>query len=621
MASDADTGQLRRTKEIARLLLRYGRSDVLEAAQRDPLLADFEPPPEEAREEGEQLARDLEALGPTFIKLGQLLSTRGDLLPPPYLVALSRLQDEVEPFPYADVERIVAEELGVRISKAFADFEAAPAASASLGQVHRATLRDGRPVAVKVQRPEIRARVLADLEALERLVAFVDEHSERARRFRLTELLEEFRRTLLAELDYRREAQNLVAVGRSLERFERLFVPRPIDDYSTSRVLTMEYVQGAKLDDVSPLARLELDGAAIADELFEAYLVQVLVDGLFHADPHPGNILLTRDGRLALIDLGMVGHIAPGMRDRLLKLLIALGEGQSDEVADHALAMSTTTAESDLERFRQEVNHRVLSLRDTAIEDIAVGRVIQEIVLLAGDCGVWMPMELSLLGKALLNLDHIARTLDPGFDPNAAIRRHAGELLRNDREQGCGACGTGRPGDRCAPCEAVVVIPDNERATVVAAGAARSRTPTSSTTRCPSARRTTRRLLLIQDRSSTRSARPTSSSARASSAARTACSSSGTRSATGPDDAVEHAHGPQPHRHGDLLQGLPPRDPRGRRAQVEALRHRARADRQDGEARRPHLGGADLLPRPHLRRGQEDRLEGRRLGDLVHHPV
>lgn len=264
MASVAETGQLRRTKEIARLLLRYGRSDVLEAAQRDPLLADFEPPPAEAREEAEQLARDLEALGPTFIKLGQLLSTRGDLLPPPYLAALARLQDEVEPFPYADVERIVAEELGVRISKAFADFDATPAASASLGQVHRASLRDGRPVAVKVQRPEIRARVLADLEALERLISFVDEHSARARRFRLTALLEEFRRTLLAELDYRREAQNLVAIGRSLERFDRLFVPRPIDDYSTSRVLTMEYVEGAKLDDVSPLARASGAGSAAA---------------------------------------------------------------------------------------------------------------------------------------------------------------------------------------------------------------------------------------------------------------------------------------------------------------------------------------------------------------------
>jgi len=429
MALTLQPDQLRRSKEIARLLLRYGRSDVLAAAQRDPLLADLEPPPPEAADEAEQLARDLEALGPTFIKLGQLLSTRSDLLPPPYLDALARLQDEVEPFPYADVERIVAEELGVRMSKAFADFAATPTASASLGQVHRATLRDGRQVAVKVQRPRIRQRVLADLEALERLIGFVEEHSERARRYRLGALLEEFRRSLLAELDYRREAQNLLALGRSLERFERLTVPRPIDDYTTSRVLTMEYVEGAKLDAVSPLARLELDGAAIADELFEAYLVQVLVEGLFHADPHPGNLLLTRDGRLALIDLGMVGHVAPGLRDRLLKLLIALGEGKSDEVADQALAMSATSAESDRDRFRREVNHRVLSLRDAAIEDVAVGRVIHELVGVAGECEVWVPQELSLLGKALLNLDHIARTLDPGFDPNAAIRRHAGELM------------------------------------------------------------------------------------------------------------------------------------------------------------------------------------------------
>ncbi|HEX2163323.1 MAG TPA: AarF/UbiB family protein [Thermoanaerobaculia bacterium] len=412
------------------MLLRYGRSEVLAAAQRDPLLADLEPPPPATAEEAERLARDLEALGPTFIKLGQLLSTRSDLLPPPYLEALSRLQDEVEPFSYGEVEQIVSEELGVRISKAFGSFEATPAASASLGQVHRATLRDGRAVAVKVQRPGIRPRVLADLEAIERLVGFVQDHSERARRFRLAALLEEFRRSLVAELDYRREAQNLLALGRTLEPYPHLTVPRPIDDYSTSRVLTMEYVDGAKLDEVSPLARLELDGAALADELFEAYLVQVLVEGLFHADPHPGNLLLTRDGRLALIDLGMVGHVAPGLRDRLLKLLIALGEGKSDEVADHALAMSRSDDDSDRDRFRREVDYRVLSLRDAAIEDIAVGRALLDLTGLAGECGVWMPQELSLLGKALLNLDHIARQLDPGFDPNAAIRRHAGELMR-----------------------------------------------------------------------------------------------------------------------------------------------------------------------------------------------
>ncbi|HUO87503.1 MAG TPA: AarF/UbiB family protein, partial [Thermoanaerobaculia bacterium] len=272
-------------------------------------------------------------------------------------------------------------------------------------------------------------RVLADLEALDRLAEFAEEHSEGARRYRLVALLEEFRRTLLAELDYRREAQNLRALGRSLERFEHLAVPQPIDDYSSSRVLTMEYVVGVKVDEVSPLARLELDGAAIADELFEAYLVQVLVDGLFHADPHPGNLLLTDDGRLALIDLGMVGLVAPGLQDHLLKLLIALGEGKSDEVVERSLAMSETTSDSDLERFRRELNHRVLVLHGAAVEDVEVGRVILDLAGLAADCGVRVPQELSLLGKALLSLDHIARRLDPDFDANAAIRRHAGQLM------------------------------------------------------------------------------------------------------------------------------------------------------------------------------------------------
>jgi predicted unusual protein kinase regulating ubiquinone biosynthesis (AarF/ABC1/UbiB family) len=429
VSSALETDQLRRYRDIARLLLRYGRSDVLAAAEGDPLLAELGALPEGAQGEAEDLARDLEAMGPTFIKLGQLLSTRSDLLPPPYLAALARLQDRVEPFPFAEVEAIVAEELGVRISKAFSSFTAEPEASASLGQVHRAALRDGREVAVKVQRPGIRPQVLGDLAALERLVGFVESHTERGRRYRLGALLEEFRHGLLAELDYRREARNLQALRRSLEGFPHLLVPAPIGDYTTSRVLTMEYVAGSKLDELSPLVRLDLDGATLADELFEAYLVQILVDGQFHADPHPGNLLVTRDGRLALIDLGMVGHVAPALQERLLKLLVALADGASDEVADHALAMSTTTADSDRETFRRAVGHLVLTHREASLEEIAVGRVVLELTRVAGEACVWVPQELTLLGKALLNLDHIGRTLDPQFDPNRAVRRHAGDIL------------------------------------------------------------------------------------------------------------------------------------------------------------------------------------------------
>ncbi len=236
----------------------------------------------------EALAHDLEEMGPTFIKLGQLLSTRPEFLPQSYLDALARLQDKVKPFRADAVEEIVSSELGVRLSKGFLEFDLEPIAAASLGQVHKARLRDGRLVAVKVQRPGIRKMIREDLDALEDIASSLDRHTEIGRRAAFLEMLKEFRRTLFAELDYRQEAQNLIRLGKNLERYERLIVPQPVEDYTTSRVLTMDYVRGTKITSFSPLARLEMDGKVLADDLFKAYLDQVLVDGFFHADPHPG---------------------------------------------------------------------------------------------------------------------------------------------------------------------------------------------------------------------------------------------------------------------------------------------------------------------------------------------
>ena len=199
----------------------------------------------------------------------------------------------------------------MRLSKAFADFDSTPLAAASLGQVHRAQLRDGRPVAVKVQRPGIRQVILEDLEAFSEMATLIDKHTEVGRRFAFHDMLEEFRKTLLRELDYRREALNLVTLANNLRSYQRLVIPQPVDDYTTSRVLTMDYVRGTKITDLSPLARIELDDQALADDLCKAYLDQILVDGFFHADPHPGNLLITDDGRLALLDLGMVARIDP----------------------------------------------------------------------------------------------------------------------------------------------------------------------------------------------------------------------------------------------------------------------------------------------------------------------
>jgi ubiquinone biosynthesis protein len=430
MALSLKPKHLKRYKDVAFLLARYGHSDVVKASGLEDLVDDAGPWSPGVERKASDLADDLEALGPTFIKVGQLLSTRSDILPAPYLDALTRLQDRVEPFPFEQVEEIVATELGVRLSKAFASFDRVPLAAASLGQVHRATLRDGRPVAVKVQRPDIRATIFEDLEALDEVASLLDGHTEFGRRYRLQSMLEEFRKSLIRELDYRQEARNLVQLGEHLDHFERIIVPSPVDDYVTARVLTMDFIRGRKVTDVGPLARLEMDGAALADELCRAYLQQILLDGFFHADPHPGNVFLTDDGRIALLDLGMVAHLATGLQEKLLKLLMAVSEGRGDDAASMALRIGDRPEDFDETALRRAVDDLVASFSGRTLKEIQIGRIVLAVARLSADHGVHTPPELTMLGKTLLNVDRVATTLDPEFDPNVAIRRHAVEITR-----------------------------------------------------------------------------------------------------------------------------------------------------------------------------------------------
>jgi ubiquinone biosynthesis protein len=420
---------LQRYRDVARLLVKYGRSDLVrQAGLEDVFQEEADDHPTDAA--GGELADDLERMGPTFIKLGQLLSTRADLVPYPYLESLARLQDDVEPFPYEQVERTLIEELGVRPSKAFLEIDPVPIAAASLGQVHRAALRDGREVAVKVQRPGIRERIHRDLEALDEIAGFLDRHTEAGRRYAFGAMLDEFRIALARELDYRREARNLERIGENLAEFERIIVPRPINDYTSSRVLTMEYVTGTKITSLSPLARMEMDGELLAEELFRAYLKQVLVDGFFHADPHPGNVFITPDRRIALLDLGMAAEVTPAMQEHLLKLLLAIAESRAEEAAHTAIEISERIGDSSERGFTRELSQLIARHGDVRASEVEVGRIMMEMTRIGGDHGIRLPSELTLLGKTLLNLDHVGRTLAPDFDPNAAIRRNAGEVMQ-----------------------------------------------------------------------------------------------------------------------------------------------------------------------------------------------
>ena len=426
--------RLRRYADIARILYKYGKSDLVRRAGLDEVIAG-ETLAERDDGKPEELAADLERLGPAFIKLGQLLSTRADLLPTPYLEALGRLQDSIEPFSFADVERVIQEDLGFRISKGFASFDAEPLAAASLGQVHRAELRGGRQVAVKVQRPNIREGLAVDLATMDDIAEFLDHHTTTGRQFNFVQMVGEFRRTLAQELDYRREASNLVRLAENLSTFRRIVIPRPIDDYSSSRVLTMEFVRGRKITSITPLMRQDFDGPGLARELFRAYLHQIIVDGFFHADPHPGNVFLTDDGRIALLDLGMVSRLSPPRQDQLLKLLLAVSEGNGDRAASLALQIGDPQPDLDEVALKRDVQDLVSRYQDVALGELQVGRVVMEISRAAGTHGIQLPSELTLLGKALLNLDQVGRTLAPEFDVNAALRQEGPELMQQRMRQ------------------------------------------------------------------------------------------------------------------------------------------------------------------------------------------
>lgn len=425
--------RLKRYKDVAMLMVKYGRSDLVKQAGLEDSIELDELLLQETAPEAEELAHDLEKLGPTFIKLGQLLSTRADLLPAPYLEALSRLQDQIEPFPYEEVDRIVSSELGVRLSKAFAEFEREPLAAASLAQVHRAWMRDGRAVVVKVQRPEIRDQIMQDLESLEEMANFIDAHTELGKRYEFGNMLIGLRRSLLRELDFKLEANNLMALSENMREFERIIIPSPVEDFTTSRVLTMDYIPGKKITELTPLRLMEIDGPGLARELFRAYLKQILLDGLVHADPHPGNVFLTDDDDyIALLDVGMVTRLLPAFRDNLLRLLVAISEGRGEEAADISIRMGEAKEGFKKSEFRQRVAELVAEHADANLSRLDAGQVALEITKISADCWFRLPSEFTLIAKALLNLDRSVFTLDPDFEPAAVIRQRASEILQRN---------------------------------------------------------------------------------------------------------------------------------------------------------------------------------------------
>jgi predicted unusual protein kinase regulating ubiquinone biosynthesis (AarF/ABC1/UbiB family) len=378
---------------------------------------------------GVQLASALEELGPCFIKLGQLLSTRPDLLPADYIRALSRLQDTIAPVPGERVMQTVQSELQAPIEELFQSFDERPLATASMAQVHRAVLRDGTEVAVKVQRPGVRQRIEIDLEVLREVARFASRHTKVGARYGLVQMVRELELSLNQELDFRIESANTQLIGRQIADFPRLCTPTVFHEYSSQRVLTLSFMKGRHLADV-PRAELDqMDTQGIAKDLLSAYMKQIAVDGVFHCDPHPGNILLTDDGRLALMDFGMVGRFDAGQKDNMILFLLAFSERLGERVADTYLDMIERPDGLNQHGFTQDICSLVSRYHDMSGGRLGLGTALLDLTRLAYENKVPVPTSMTLLGKTMLNLDGAIMVLSPRLDPVELIRNYMLDVM------------------------------------------------------------------------------------------------------------------------------------------------------------------------------------------------
>ena len=428
-------------RDLLLLFTRYGRKDFRLTVSAQDFLApetDSETIEPDVRARAEAFAGALRQMGPTYVKFGQLLSTRPDIVPHEYILALESLQDALEPFSFAEVERIVEQELGVRISKAFESFESTPLAAASLGQVHRATLRDGREVVVKVQRPNVREQVRHDLEVFTEIAQEMEKHTDIGRKMNLVGAIEQAKLVMYNELNYLQEARNTETLRQNLVAFPQIYIPSVINDFTSPLVLTTELVKGKKVSKLTPLALVEGNYAELAGVLTRAYLKQICVDGIWHSDPHPGNIFVREiegEPQLVLLDFGMVSRISHEFQDEVIKLLLAISSNRGTEVAEACVRMSEMQERFDAIKFNRDISTIVAAVHDANASDINTGQLIFNVIAIANNNELKAPPELTMLAKTLLHLDAITKKLDPDYDPQRVIRDYAEQLISQKLQQ------------------------------------------------------------------------------------------------------------------------------------------------------------------------------------------
>lgn len=408
---------IKRYQDVAKILTRHGFGFFVQETGLLHMLSlpkrIFLPKREnDPRNMGERIRQTLEELGPTFVKMGQMASTRADLISEDIIKELAKLQDNVPPFPFAQVTAILEEELGHPLGEIFAWIDEKEIAAASIGQVHQARLRTGELVAVKVQRPQIRETIETDLEIMLDLAALAENHIKQVERLQIRDVIEEFAKSLRNELDYGMEARNAERIAKQFLNDPTIHIPAIYWDYSTKAVLTMEFVEGRKLS-LEELDSIGHDRKAIAEQLVKALFRQVLIEGFFHADPHPGNIFLLKDGRIALIDFGMACRLSPDMRENFSLLVISMMRHDTEGTLKAILRSGVVPDDVDLRRLTVDVEELGDKYMGMPMSKISLGEAVNDLLKIAFRHQIRVPSELTLLAKCLLTLEGIVEKLDP----------------------------------------------------------------------------------------------------------------------------------------------------------------------------------------------------------------
>ncbi len=414
---------IQRYRQILTVLFKYGFGDLVDTLKIEQYLEiGLQMISRKRREKMETLTRAervrmaMEELGPTFIKMGQILSTRPDLLPVEFILELEKLQDHVPPFEYTQVEMIIETELGTQLDNILKDFEEAPLASASIGQVHRARLADGEEVVVKIQRPDIRKTVEVDLEIMLHLATLMERHLEGWEIQRPTKIVEEFAQTLEKELDYTIETSHMERFAMQFLNDSNVYVPKVYRDASTSRILTMEYIDGIKASEIALLEEADLDRREIARRGLDLIMKQIFVHGFFHADPHPGNIFILPDNVICYLDFGMMGRIGRESRENFADLVMNIVRRDERKITEALLRLTVSEEEPDRHTLERSVSEFIDLHFNRPLKELDLGKLLHQLLDMVAKHRLSVPPDLFLMIKALSTVEGLGRLLNPDFD-------------------------------------------------------------------------------------------------------------------------------------------------------------------------------------------------------------